>query len=239
MTTSPTAILRETSAELLRWHFGSEASHAGLRGTDHAAAGPCTSTTPDAAAVARVDRSRGDQAHHQRVREGLRELDPAHAEILACAYGVTLRNRDLDDDAAGRRRRALPSTERSWRVRLVELYGRQGAPAVLASPLAKQLYAEHVAGLREGAETSGEARDRLTQAEQEGLIGWLLGEGRGRHAKIAADAKAHLERALDAFIGAYQPPRGSAAAKRRSRDTGKTRARVLAFHADHGQEIRR
>lgn len=243
-------------ATLLRIYFDTEASHAGLRSPDLARAGGRSATTPDAAAVARV--ARGAPVDHRRIRQALQALDPRHAEVLSLAFGVTLRNRDVDDTS---RRKAIRTPERSWRVQLAELYGVEGA-VVLASPKARRLFEEHLRGLGEAAVEAlpaleerveqgrptdpdaplctvlpAEARDPLATYEHEragGLIAWLIGPGKAHLHAIALDAKKIRAAVLDAFATAYG---ATAKPKKRARDTSKTRARILAFHAEHGQEI--
>lgn len=211
-----TRALRPIAAAILRTHFDTEASDAGLRSLDLASTGGRGSRSYDTAAVARADRSkkRDDDNNHQRINESLRRLLPRHDVILSLAYGVRLRSRDTED---GKKRRAVRSDERNWRVRLAELYGEEGA-AALASPLAKRLA---------GQDTEAVVHDSI--------VGWLLGAGKTHLADIAADTRARLDEALDAFVVAHGITEAPHVPRQRSND--KTRARVLAFHAEHGQEI--
>jgi limonene-1,2-epoxide hydrolase len=241
---------------ILRLHFDTEASHAGLRSPDLARTGGRSASTPDAGAVARA--ARRAPVDHARVRRALQALSSAHAETLVLAFGVTLRNRDIDDTS---RRRAPRAAERSWRVQLAELYGIEGA-VVLASPKARRLFEQHLQGHAETAADAlpaleervaagrpredqarlqsvlpGDARDALATYEQGkagGLIAWLIGPGKAHVHIIATDAKRVRAEALDAFGKAYGV---SAKSVKRSRDMGKTRARILAFHTEHGQII--
>lgn len=206
-----TRALRPIAAAILRTHYDTEASDAGLRSLDLASAGGQGSRSYDAAAVGRYDRSNarrkfGDDNTHQRINETLRSLSPSHVEILSLAYGVRLRSRDTED---GKKRRAVRSDERNWRVRLAELYGQEGA-AVLASPLAKRLAGQDV-------------------------IAWLLGDGSKYAGQITTETKAALDEALDAFVAAHGITEAPPASRQRSSE--RTRTRVLAFHAEHGQEI--
>lgn len=240
---------------LLRIYFDTEASHAGLRSPDFARDGGRSSNSPDAAAVARV--SRGAPVDHRRIRQALQVLEPHHVEVLSLAFGVTLRNRDVDDTG---RRKAIRTPERAWRVQLAELYGVEGA-VVLASPKARRLFAEHLHALGEAAAESlpaleerveqgrpaedvplrailpAEARDPLATYEHEragGLVAWLIGPGKAYHHAIATDAKKVRAAAIEAFAATYG---ATAKPKKRTRDVSKTRARILAFHAEHGQII--
>ena len=211
-----TRALRPIAAAILRTHFDTEASDAGLRSLDLASAGGQGSRSYDAAAVARADRSkkRGNDDSHQRINETLRSLSPSHAEILSLAYGVRLRSRDTED---GKKRRAVRSDERNWRVRLAELYGQEGA-AALASPLAKRLAGQNIDAVADS-----------------GIIGWLLNAGKTHSADITTDTQARLDEALDAFVVAHGITEAPAVPRQRSSE--RTRTRVLAFHAEHGQEI--
>jgi len=214
-----TRALRPVAASILRTHFDTEASDAGLRSLDLASTGGQGLRSYDAAAVARADRTLarakfGDDNTHQRINETLRSLSPSHAEILSLAYGVRLRSRDTED---GKKRRAVRSDERNWRVRLAELYGQEGA-AVLASPLAKRL--------------AGQDRDAVADGS---IVGWLLNAGKTHFADIAADTRARLDEALDAFVAIHGITEALPTPRQRSSE--KTRSRVLAFHAEHGQEI--
>lgn len=149
---SSRTLIRTAATNILRNHFDTEASDAGLRSLDLASTGAKGSSSYDSSAVARADRSkfRGDENTHRRVRETLKRLAPKHVEILSLAYGNRLRTRDIED---GKKRRAVRQVERNWRVRLAELYGAEGL-FVLASPLAQKLFSEHVQALRSRAETS-------------------------------------------------------------------------------------
>jgi hypothetical protein len=141
---------RLQAAAILRGHFDTEAADAGLRSLDLASAGGGSrSPSPDASAVARIDKRRvfGETCNHRRIRDALRRLDKVHVELLSLAYGCRLRTRDTED---GKKRKAQRQTERNWRVRLAELYGQEGA-VVLASPLAKKLFTRHVQALEQVA----------------------------------------------------------------------------------------
>ncbi len=206
-----TRALRPIAAAILRTHFDTEASDAGLRSLDLASAGGQGSRSYDAAAVARADRTKarakfGDDNAHQRINETLRSISPSHAEILSLAYGVRLRSRDTEDS---KRRRAVRSDERNWRVRLAELYGQEGA-AVLASPLVKRLAGQDA-------------------------IAWLLSDGKKYFDQITTETKAALDEALDAFVAAHGITEAPPAPRQRSSE--RTRTRVLAFHLEHGVEI--
>lgn len=214
-----TRALRPIAAAILRTHFDTEASDAGLRSLDLASAGGRGSRSYDAAAVARADRTNaraksGNDNTHQRINETLRSLSPSHAEILSLAYGVRLRSRDTED---GKKRRAIRSDERNWRVRLAELYGQDGA-AVLTSPLAKRLAEQDTDTIADGS-----------------IIGWLLNAGKTHFADITADTRTRLDEALDAFVAAHGITEAPPVPRQRSSE--RTRTRVLAFHAEHGQEI--
>lgn len=203
-----TRALRPIAAAILRTHFDTEASDAGLKSLDLASTGGQGSRSYDMAAVARADRSkkRGNDNTHQRINESLRRLSPSHVEILSLAYGVRLRSRDTEDS---KKRRAVRSDERNWRVRLAELYGAEGA-AAMASPRAKRIAGQDV-------------------------IAWLLGDGSKYADQLATETKAALDEALDAFVVAHGITEAPHVPRQRSNE--KTRTRVLAYHAEHGVEI--
>ena len=213
---------RTFAASILRIHFDTEASDAGLRSLDLGSAGSSGSRSFDASAVARYDRKRDGGIDHRRVRETLKSLSAKHVELLSLAYGSRLRSRDVED---GKKRRAVPQNERNWRVRLVELYGPEGLIA-LASPLAQKLFAEHVQELRQQA---------TTHWHDDRLITWLLDAGKVHASQIEAEARQLLNEALDAFATAHHVTSKPAAPRRRSSE--RTRERVLASHTENGQEI--
>lgn len=161
---SSRALARVAATNILRNHFDTEASDAGLRSLDLESTGARSSASYDASAVARTDRALArekinDKNTHERVRRTLKRLHPKHAEMLSLAYAVRLRTRDTEDS---KKRKALPQHERNWRVRLAELYGSGGA-IVLASPLAQELFLKHVRELRNSADASmPNVFDRLT-----------------------------------------------------------------------------
>jgi hypothetical protein len=242
---------RASAASILRNHFDTEASDAGLRSLDLASAGARGSASYDASAVARVDRNRESGISHQRVRETLQRLNAKHVELLSLAYGNRLRSRDTED---GKKRRAVRREERNWRVRLVELYGPEGLIA-LASPLARKLFAGHLRAIRtvtmsidtvdmtfngqsvpvREVAIMQEPNDALVRAEAGGIIAWLLAANAELTAKIDADARQCLNEALDAFSAAH----GAQPAAPRQRSSEKTRTRILALHPEHGQVIGR
>jgi hypothetical protein len=218
---------RTFAASILRDHFDTEASDAGLRSADLASAGGGGWRSFDASAVARFDRSKaralfGHEHNHRRVRETLKRLQPKHVELLSLAYETRLRSRDIED---GKKRRAVRQVERNWRVRLAELYGQEGM-IVLASPLASKLFAEHVLA-REAAEKPSH--------DDSGMIAWLLDAGRTHQPQIEVDVRQRLDEALDAFAGAYGVTTAPSAQRQRSSE--KTRTRILASHFEHGHEI--
>lgn len=234
------AAKREAAASILRQHFATEASDAGLRSLDLSAAGGSGARSYDAVAVARAERSRGT---HRRVREALKRLSPAQVEILLLAYGCRLRNRDIED---GKSRKALRQAERNWRVRFAEVYGAEGA-SVLASPLAHRRFREHVEELQDRtlekpendsskaiAQHATAVEAALAKALAGGLIAWLLDAGRSYAAPILADTAKCRDAALDAFAEAYGVRVDIAP---RTRSSEKTRARILASSAIHGHEI--
>lgn len=104
-------------AVLLRGHFQTEESDAGLR-SPNLEGNSKTCSSPDAAFVARVDSKRHDR--HSRCRAALSKLAPEERIVLTLAYGLHLRSREIDD-ANGRK--APKKGERNWRVVLRETYG--------------------------------------------------------------------------------------------------------------------
>lgn len=262
---STRAQARTTATNILRNHFDTEASDAGLRSLDLASTGASGSRSYDASAVARVDRHHNKlvEFRHDQVRASLKSLHPKHVEVLSLAYGNRLRTRDIED---GKHRKAVRQTERGWRVRLAELYGQEGL-MVLASPLARRLFRDHVELLAAHAEDQYEgpavhpacfdmqsAEDVFTkgrnavlsaatsyaiqvasEAAEGGLVAWLLNRDAKQTAQIEADARHHLNEALDAFADAHGITTAPAEPRRRSSE--RTRTRILASHAEHGQEI--
>jgi hypothetical protein len=104
-------------AVLLRGHFQTEESDAGLR-SPNLEGNPKACSSPDAAFVARVDSGRHEK--HRRCREALARLSEDERIVLTLAYGLHLRSREIDD-ANGRK--APKKNERNWRVVLRETYG--------------------------------------------------------------------------------------------------------------------
>jgi len=267
---SSRAQARTTATNILRNHFDTEASDAGLRSLDLASTGASGSRSYDSSAVNRVDKSKaramfGDDNSHRRVRETLKRMLPAHVEIITLAYQDRLRTRDIED---GKHRKALRQSERGWRVRLAELYGQEGMVA-LASPLAQRLFRDHVELLEAHAEDQYEgpnvypscfdmqsaedvfakgrnavlspATSHAIQAASEaatgGIVAWLLNRDAKQTAAIAEDAREQLNAALDSFVELHGITPQPAEPRRRSSE--KTRARILASHAENGQVIGR
>lgn len=104
-------------ALLLRNHYQTEESDAGLR-SPSLEGSPKGSSSPDAAAIARVSSKRQDG--HGRCREALSKLAPNERTVLTLAYGLHLRSREIDDSS---KRKAPKKSERDWRVVLRETYG--------------------------------------------------------------------------------------------------------------------
>jgi hypothetical protein len=227
---SSRTLIRTAATNILRNHFDTEASDAGLRSLDLASTGAKGSSSYDSSAVARADRGHGND--HRRVRASLKRLHAKHVEVLSLAYGTRLRTRDVEDS---KKRKALPQHERNWRVRLAELYGADGLIA-LASPLARKLFTEHMGALRE-VMLEQELDDVDASALAGGMIAWLLDTSREDIARIDADARRCLNEALDAFAEAHgiTPPEPAP----RHRSSERTRTRILANHHEHGQEIGR
>jgi hypothetical protein len=204
----PSRQARTTAATILRDHFDTEASDAGLRSLDLAGTGGRGSRSFDASAVARADRTKakeigaslGSGYTHARVRTALKKLSPEHVEILSLTYGLRFRTRDTEDS---KHRRALPQHERNWRVRLAEIYGQDG-PMVLASSVSN------------------------------GDVGWLLEASKTHSNSIEERARKLLHAALDVFCLAYGI---DATPAPRTRSSEKTRSRILASHAENGHII--
>lgn len=111
------AIHNDRIAVVLRNHFQTEESDAGLRSPGFESS-PKASASPDAAFVARADSDR--QGVHRRCRAALAQLQPYEREILLLAYGLHLRSREIDDEGG---RHAPKKSDRDWRVVLREIYG--------------------------------------------------------------------------------------------------------------------
>lgn len=262
---SSRAQARTTATNILRNHFDTEASDAGLRSLDLASTGAKGSRSYDASAVNRVDKSKLLGSSHRRVRETFQRMLPAHVEIITLAYRDRLRTRDLED---GKHRKALRQSERGWRVRLAELYGQDGMVA-LASPLAQKLFRDHVELLEAHVEDQYEgpnvhpacfdmqsaedvfakgrnavlspatshAIQTASEASAGGIVAWLLNRDAKQTAAITEDAREHLNRALDVFAELHGITSQPVEPRRRSSE--KTRARILASHAENGQVIGR
>jgi hypothetical protein len=119
-------------ANILRDHFQSEESDAGLR-SPNLEGSPRASSSPDAAVIARM--SSGRQDRHARARAALSELDPSERNVLSLAYGIVFRSRDIDDTNG---RKAPRKVDRNWRILLRETYRDLGdaVAVVMASPFA-------------------------------------------------------------------------------------------------------
>ncbi len=199
-------------AVLLQTHFLTEASDAGLRSPDLKGTGK-GSSSPDTAAVARVDSGRQDK--HRRVRAAFAKLSPEHVNVLSLAYGCTFRSRDIDD---GNNRRAPRKGDRNWRVLLRESYSLGDCtPIVLATNGA--------------VEAKGNA------------VSWLLSESsKGRRALIEQEAIELLVEARRAFVEVYIPPEGEESLcaepkRRRGRPPAADGIQLRAFGGAHGREI--
>lgn len=103
-------------AALLRTHFQTEESDAGLR-SPSLESSPRSGSSPDAAFVSRVASGRHDR--HVRCREALSKLIPEDRTVLALAYGLHLRSREIDDESG---RKAPKKDNRNWRVVLRDAY---------------------------------------------------------------------------------------------------------------------
>lgn len=173
----------DSIARVLREHFDTEASDAGLRSPDWKSAGIRIASTPDAAMTARRILR---QDEHRRVREALAKISPEHREALELAYGVTFRARDVDD---GSGRRALRTEERNWRVRLREIYDFPECAIVLCALVSARALIWRSFGSRDAYRT------------------WLLTvEGKNRSNAIEKDALEVLQEACGAFAAVYEPP---------------------------------
>jgi hypothetical protein len=199
-------------AVLLQTHFMTEASDAGLRSPDlkGTARG---SSSPDTAAVARVDSGRHEK--HHRIRDALSKLPRDHVDVLSLAYGCTFRSRDIDD---GNKRRAPQKKDRNWRVLLRESYSLGDCtPIVLATNGA--------------VEAKGNA------------VSWLLSESaKSRRALIEQEAIELLVEARRAFAAVYVPPEGedplcAEPKRRRGRPPAADGIQLRAFGGAHGREI--
>lgn len=203
-------------AAVLRDHFQTEETDAGLRSLDLSAVGGNGTPSRGTLSDRRLDRLGDRQDGHRRARQALAVIGRDLAEVLALAHGTTLRERD-----AGEGRRAAAREERNWRVRLREIYGCAESAIVVASPKAQELYAEHGAGST--------------------FLAYLLGQGQEHREAIWEDALALLERARKAFAAAYEPakgPRLDAPPGRRSGKRDMSRARALASSLGNGHKIR-
>lgn len=207
-------------AVLLRDHFQTEESDAGLR-SPSLEGQPKSYSTPDAAAVARASGDRYDK--HRRCRDALNELAPTERNVLSLAYGVVFRSRDVDDFSG---RKAPKKLDRNWRVRLRETFRDLGdvVAVVMALPFVLQ-----------NAKT--DAKDNV--------IEWLLSDiAKRNRQQIQDDAIEILSSARKAFAEVYIPPEGEErldAPKKRGRGRPRTdddfRFRLLG--GIHGKEIGR
>lgn len=207
-------------AVLLREHFQTEESDAGLRSSGWES-NPKTTSSPDSAAVARS--SSGRHEMHARVRAALSMLDASERNVLALAYGVVFRSRDVDDKGG---RKVPRKADRNWRVRLRETYRDLGdvVAVAMASPFA--------------------IRSAKLEAKGE-IVEWLCSDTANRQRQTIQDeAIALLIGARKSFAAAYEPPNGEErfdAPKRRARgrpaNGDDLRTRVLG--GIHGREIGR
>jgi hypothetical protein len=209
----------DATALILRDHFQTEASDAGLRSMDLSGSGVRGSAAPDTAAVARASMNR--QEDHRRAREALRRIGKPHADVLALAYGTELRDRDMDD---GRRGKAPKRTDRDWRVVLRETFALGPLTAIVTISLTARTHAD------------------LTHDGN--VLRWLLSAFAGPHReKIQAESLEALEEARKAFAAAYEPPPGrprldAQPKARRGRPFDKERIRFRALDGAHNLEIK-
>lgn len=199
-------------AVLLRDHFATEAADAGLRSPNLKGTGT-GSSSPDTAAVARVDSDRQDK--HRRIRDAFRLISLECANVLSLAYGCTFRSRDIDDVSG---RKAPRKADRNWRVLLREVYALGDQTAI-------------VLATREAANAGDNA------------IRHLLSEPvKARRGAIEQEAIELLIGARKAFAAVYTPPKGECALqaetkRRRGRPKGGDGLRFRAFGGAHGREI--
>lgn len=204
-------------AVLLRDHFQTEESDAGLRSPSLEGA-PKGSSSPDTAAVTRA--SSGRQDKHRRCRAALSLLDQSERTVLSLAYGMSIRSRDIDDHHG---RKAPKKIDRNWRVLLRETFRDLGAAVgiVQASPLA------------------------IRSAKNGSVIEWLMtSEAKSQRQTIQDEAVALLIAARKSFALCYIPPANEEkldAPKKRNRGRPKIdddiRYRLLG--GAHGREIGR
>jgi hypothetical protein len=164
-------------------------------------------------------------------------MNPTHANALQLAYGVTFRSRDIDDGVRGKTRKAPRSEERNWRVKMRELYG-ETAAIVIALPIANEMFGDYIDGLECAIlampnDARQDASAAHANAKAGGLIVYLLGPGKPHAGMFRAEAETLKTRALEEFVDTYKP----AAKPKRKSGTEARRAKILAYHAQQGQEI--
>jgi hypothetical protein len=190
-----------------------EASDAGLR-SPNLEGSPRTSS-PDSAAIARVYSDR--QGTHRCIRKAFQQIGPEHTNVLSLAYGVTFRDRDIDD---GNRHKAPKKADRNWRVLLHDVYSRLGQQVAI------------VLATRQAIEAEGKA------------VSWLLSEtAKGIVDDIEEEAIGLLIVARKQFSVVYVSPEGQPlfqdepTKRKRGRPSQGDHVRVRAFHGIHDQEI--
>jgi hypothetical protein len=229
----------DDAIKVLTRHFATLESDGGIKSLDLASTGSRGTNSPDAGMIGRVAKSieRDSQVEHRRVTAALRAMNPTHANALQLAYGVTLRSRDIDDGARGKTRKAPRSEDRNWRVKMRELYG-ETAAIVIALPIANEMFNDYIGGLY-GASLAATKDARKDAAEERvnavagGIIAYLLGPGKPHAPMFKAKADALKTLALEEFVDTYKP----AAKPKRKSGTEARRAKILAYHAQQGQEI--
>jgi hypothetical protein len=196
---------------LLHNHFLTEAADAGLR-SPNLEGSPRGSSSPDTAAVARVDSGR--QEKHRKVRTALSKLSPEHVNVLSLAYGCTFRSRDIDDTCG---RKAPRKETRNWRLLLREAYALGDSTAI-------------VFAVREVAQAKDPVAYLLSESTK------------SRHIAIEQEAIELLIDARKAFADVYEGPDGEALLeaqpkRRRGRPKAGDGLQLRAFGGAHGREI--
>lgn len=201
-------------AILLRNHFMTEASDAGLR-SPSLEGSPRSNSSPDAAFVARADSGR--QEKHRAIRTAFSKLSKRHVDVLSLAYGCVFREREIDD---GSRRKAPRKEERNWRALLRETYRLGDVAAIVL------------------------ATEEATHAKGSAVTWLLSETAKGKRALIEQEAVEMLVEARAAFAAAYVPPKGGSpveigTGRRKGRPKASDAVRLQAFGGAHGREIGR
>lgn len=136
-----TTLAHDFIAHILREHFQTEASDAGLRSPDLLGTGGGSPDPEARISQRKIDR----QELHRRVRHALQQLDPNSARLLELAYGCPLRDRE--EGIPSRARKHGRVEEPGWRFRFRAAFGSAECLIALQSPSARRYFEAHLAEL--------------------------------------------------------------------------------------------